>query len=132
MGEDHPLFVVHVCLLQLHEALQLGGELIERDHRIHQDHLHHLLELGPCFQQLEMLLMQAVRDIPFYHPVFQVVVIDKIFLGVVILVRDLPQIIDDIAHQKIADGLFGTNGSQLLLQQIQQSGDIEVILVQTR
>ncbi len=131
MGEDHPLFIVHVCLLQLHEALQLGGELIEGDHRIHQDHLHHLLEIGPGLQQLDVLLLQAVGDLTLHHPIFQVVVIDEVFLGMVVLVRDLPQVVDDIAHQKIADGLFGTNGCQLVLEQLQKSGDVEMVLVQT-
>ncbi len=132
MGEDDSLLVIHVRLLQLNKTLQLGGELVERDHRIHQDHLDHLLELATCLQQLDVLLLQPVGNLPLYHPVFQVVVIDKIFLGMVVLVRNLPQIVDDVAHQKIADGLLGVNGCQLLLEQLQQSGDVEVILVQTR
>lgn len=64
MGEDDPFLIVHVRLLLLDELLQTGHELIQRDDRIHQDHLHHLLELGPCIQQTGVLLVQPVGHLP--------------------------------------------------------------------
>ncbi|MOA01962.1 hypothetical protein D3C78_1213920 [compost metagenome] len=131
MGEDNPLLVVHVRLLLVDELLQPGRELIQRDDGIHQDHLHHLLELGTGLQQAGVLLLQPVRHLPFHYPVFQVVVIDQILLGMVIGVGHLPQIIHHVPDQEVADLLFAAYRGKLVFQQLQQLGDVEVILMQT-
>ncbi|MNP24955.1 hypothetical protein D3C76_1177440 [compost metagenome] len=131
MGEDHPLLVVHVRLLLLDELLQLGGKLLQWNDRIHQDHLHHLLEFGTGHQQAGVLLMQAVGDLSLHHPVFQVVVIDHVFLGVMVLVGDLPQVVHHVPQQEIAHLLFMADGGQLVLEQRQQPGDVEMVLMQT-
>ena len=66
-----------------------------------------------------MLLLQTIGDLPLHDPVFEVVLVDHVFLGMMVLVRHLPQIVDDIADQKVADGLLGLNGCQLVLEQPQ-------------
>ncbi|CAJ1802971.1 hypothetical protein LMBIIBHN_01123 [Aeromonas salmonicida] len=131
MREDDRLFIVHVRLLQRHKLLQPGGELIQRNDRIHQYHLHHLLELGTGTQQSGVLLLQPVGHLPFHHPVFQVVVVDHVLFRMVVLVRDLSQVVHRVPDQEVADWLFIANGDELVFEQRQQPGDIEMVLVQT-
>ncbi len=132
MGEDHPFLIVHVRLLLRDELLQPVGELIQRDDRVHQDHLHHLLELGARIQQAGVLLMQAVRHLPLHDPVLQVVVVNHVLFRVVVLVGYLPEIVHHIPEQEIAHRLLVANGDQLLPEQRQQPGDVDMVLVQTR
>ncbi|MOA20482.1 hypothetical protein D3C78_1409310 [compost metagenome] len=48
-----------------------------------------------------------------------------------VLVGDLPQVVHHVPQQEIAHLLFMADGGQLVLEQRQQPGDVEMVLMQT-
>jgi len=73
-----------------------------------------------------MLMLQAVGDLVILTPILEVVVVDQVFLRVMALVRDLAQIAEEVPKQAIAHFLLAADGKQLLAQQVQQFGNIDM------